>query len=92
MLAVDLDLLSDDDYVSRIDDYLDWVKGRTPAEGFDEVMIPGEPEQRCRKLREQLGIPVADEIWEEIIDWAARMGIVLSDVDANSDAHRTQVR
>ena len=92
MLAVDLDLLSDDDYVSRIDDYLEWVKGRAPAEGFDEVMIPGEPEQRCRKLREQLGIPVADEIWEEIIDWATRMGIVLSDIDASSDAHGTQAR
>ena len=92
VLAVDLDLLGDDDYVSRIDDYLEWVKGRAPAEGFDEVMIPGEPEQRCRKLREQSGIPVADEIWQEIIDWADRMGIVLSDIEANSDFHGTQVR
>ena len=55
-------------------------------------MIPGEPEQRCRKLREQSGIPVADEIWQEIIDWADRMGIVLSDIEANSDSHGAQVR
>jgi len=92
VLAVDLDLLSDDDYVSRIDDYLEWVKGRAPAEGFDEVMIPGEPEQRCRKLREQSGIPVADEIWQEIVDWTGRMGIVLSDIEENSDSRGAQVR
>ena len=91
VLAVDLDLLSDDDYVSRIDDYLEWVKGRAPADGFDEVMIPGEPEQRCRQLRKNAGIPIADEIWEEIIEWATRMGIMLSDIDVNSNSHRSQV-
>ena len=91
VLAVDLDLLSDDDYGSRIDDYLEWVKGRAPAEGFDEVMIPGEPEQRCRQLRKNAGIPIADEIWEEIIEWATRMGIMLSDIDVNSNSHRSQV-
>ena len=33
----------------------------------------------------------ADEIWEEIIEWATRMGIMLSDIDVNSNSHRSQV-
>ena len=78
VVALDLATLSDGgDFQARIDDYLAWVKSRAPAEGFDEVLIPGEPEHRCRAIRECEGIPVAREIWDELLGWIARSGIDL---------------
>tara|TARA_B100000959_G_scaffold234589_1_gene252482 strand:- start:3152 stop:4246 length:1095 start_codon:yes stop_codon:yes gene_type:complete len=76
VVALDLTTLSDGgDFQTRIDDYLSWVKSRDPADGFDEILIPGEPEYRCREVRQHLGIPVAEEIWEEILGWAERSGV-----------------
>ena len=79
MLAIDLDRLAGDEpYAARIETYLDWVKKSAPAEGFDEVLIPGEPERRCMLERERDGIPVDNEVWQELRVWADRSGIDLS--------------
>ncbi|MCL4535448.1 MAG: Ldh family oxidoreductase [Bacteroidetes bacterium] len=37
------------------------IKGVPPAPGFDEVMVPGEPELRTRQQRLREGIPLADD-------------------------------
>jgi len=42
------------------------------------VLIPGEPEQHCLAERERNGVPVADEVWQEMVVWANRGGIDLS--------------
>jgi LDH2 family malate/lactate/ureidoglycolate dehydrogenase len=79
MIAIDLDRLgAGQPYQARMDAYLDWVKLSAPAEGFDEVLIPGEPEQHCLAERERNGVPVADEVWQEMVVWANRGGIDLS--------------
>lgn len=79
MLAIDLDRLAGDEpYAARIETYLDWVKKSAPAEGFDEVLIPGEPERRCMLERERDGIPVDNEVWQELRVWADRSSIDLS--------------
>ncbi len=37
-----------------------------PAQGHDEVLVPGEPEERTRAARQRDGIPVADTTWHEL--------------------------
>lgn len=37
-----------------------------PADGHDEVLVPGEPEERIRAERERAGIPIPDPIWQEL--------------------------
>jgi len=46
-----------------------------PAPGFDEVLMPGDPEVRSRAARERDGIPMEDAIWQQIVDCAAGLGI-----------------
>ena len=51
------------------------VKAAAPAEGFSEVLLPGDVERRCRAEREQSGIPVSEGVWKEIGKAAAELGI-----------------
>lgn len=37
-----------------------------PAHGHDEVLVPGEPEERTRATRERDGIPIAEPTWREL--------------------------
>ena len=45
------------------------------APGFKEVLLPGAPEDRVQETRQRDGIPIADDIWESIVDTAASVGI-----------------
>lgn len=47
------------------------VKACPPAEGFEEVMMPGEPERRTRERRSRTGIPVPEGT-RRLVDVAAR--------------------
>ena len=39
------------------------LKAIPPAPGFDEVLVPGEPEQRTQAERERDGIPLPPTLW-----------------------------
>lgn len=67
-------------YRERTESYLAWVKSCAPAPGFGEVMVPGEPEQRCREARLAEGIAVPPEIRATLCAWAGRLGVDLADV------------
>lgn len=43
-----------------------------PAEGSDGAMAPGEPEYRNIQRREAEGIPLQDEVWEDLLRLSGR--------------------
>jgi LDH2 family malate/lactate/ureidoglycolate dehydrogenase len=51
------------------------IKAVPPAEGFDEVLLPGEPEARTRVTRLRDGIPLSEPIWEELLNTARSVGV-----------------
>ncbi len=51
--------VSEDDYRARIDTLIDRMKSAPLAEGFAEVLVPGEPEDRFEAERRKSGIPYA---------------------------------
>jgi len=53
------------------------VRSTPPTEGFDEVLIPGDPERRSAERRRKQGIPVADETWAAIAKTAEELGVSL---------------
>jgi LDH2 family malate/lactate/ureidoglycolate dehydrogenase len=63
------------EYGRRVDWMIEQVKAVPPAEGFSEVLVPGEPEQRERARREAEGIPVPEATWAEIIRVAEDLGV-----------------
>ena len=59
-------------------DYVEFFKSVRPAPGFDEVMLPGEPEARTATERRAHGIPVDDVTltgaawWRLRPEWVSR--------------------
>ena len=52
-----------------------WIKASPPAPGFDEVLLPGEPEQRAFAQRSAEGIPLDERSLADIV--AAGVGLGL---------------
>jgi LDH2 family malate/lactate/ureidoglycolate dehydrogenase len=51
------------------------VKAVPPQPGFDEVLIPGEPEYRTRLTRERDGIPIAPDTWRAVCEISEPLGV-----------------
>jgi uncharacterized oxidoreductase len=69
-----------------VDRLVEYVKSSKLAEGFAEILIPGEPERRERERRERDGIPLDEESWRQIRGTAARYGVKIPDNNLNSSA------
>jgi len=52
-----------------------YIKSSPRAEGFDEVLLPGEPESRTAKVRQETGIPLDDKTWQAILASAESVGV-----------------
>jgi LDH2 family malate/lactate/ureidoglycolate dehydrogenase len=63
------------DYGRRIDWMIDQVTAVPPAEGFTEVLVPGERAQREQQRRAAEGIPVAPATWEAVRRTATELGV-----------------
>lgn len=67
LLAIDIErFVPQDVFRDQVRQLIDYVKDTPTAEGFDEVLAPGEFEYRHRRQRSQEGIPVPDEVWAEV--------------------------
>jgi hydroxycarboxylate dehydrogenase B len=42
------------------------IRNSLPRPGFDEVLLPGQPETRARSLSDEKGIEIDAETWAEI--------------------------
>jgi uncharacterized oxidoreductase len=57
------------------------VRSSCVAPGFDEVLLPGEPERRSTAARTRDGIPVDDTTWRDICAAAASLGITDAEIE-----------
>jgi uncharacterized oxidoreductase len=60
---------------------LAYIRATAPAEGFDRVRLPGDPERESMAERLANGIPIDDNTWAQIKEAAASVG--LNDVAAS---------
>jgi LDH2 family malate/lactate/ureidoglycolate dehydrogenase len=67
--------VSIDEYRARMDTLTKRVKSTPLAEGFDEILMPGEPESRQEKLRLATGIPYRREDLEQLLSEARTAGV-----------------
>ena len=51
-----------------------------PAPGFDEVLLPGEPERRAAQERSAAGIPVDATTWQDVQEAATKLGITDAEI------------
>jgi len=81
MAAIDIAALTDvETFKERVDDLIDAIKGLPTAEGFNEILVAGEPEDRIYAERAQQGIPLPLGTIERLRQEAERLGVELPPV------------
>ncbi len=76
MFAVDVTVFRPlADYEKALAKRLGQIKAVPPAPGFQEVLLPGEPEARARAKREREGIPIPEDTWKAVLSVAAELGV-----------------
>lgn len=76
VVALDPGLFRDRaDYARDVETTLRGIKAIPPAPGFEEVLLPGEPERRARVAREQQGVAVEEPTIEAIREVARSLGV-----------------
>jgi len=63
------------DYRARMDTLIERVRACPKAEGFNEILIPGEPELREEQARRRTGIPYSASEVAVLQQEAARAGV-----------------
>ena len=44
------------------------VRAVPAAPGFDRVRVPGDPEVETQARREREGIPIAEDVWQRVVE------------------------
>ena len=63
---------------SEVQAVVDWVKASPPAPSFEDIMMPGEPENRARALRELEGIEIDPKSMQDILSSGVSLGLTQS--------------
>jgi LDH2 family malate/lactate/ureidoglycolate dehydrogenase len=63
------------DYARALSLTLGRIKAVPPGPGFDEVLLPGEPEAHSRAKRESDGISIPEETWKAVCAVGAELGV-----------------
>lgn len=66
-----------EEYSQHVETLIAHVKNTPTLPGFDEILIPGEPESREREKRRKEGVYVEDETWMQIRNAAEAVGYVI---------------
>ena len=64
-----------EEFGRRMDVLIDRMKSAAPAEGYEEVLVAGEPEWRTEEERRREGIPLEAGIWEKLVAEANGLGV-----------------
>ncbi|MDI1270343.1 MAG: malate/lactate/ureidoglycolate dehydrogenase [Polaromonas sp.] len=59
--------------------FVDWLQAGPVAPGFDAVQIAGDPERAYRAQRQDQGIAVDAQTWQEIVAAGHKVGVSLPD-------------
>jgi uncharacterized oxidoreductase len=54
--------------------FVGYVKSAKPIPG-EEILVPGDQENRTRAKREAEGVPLPDDIWQSMLGTARQVGL-----------------
>lgn len=76
MIAIDPKaFVAQEEFKAWAREFIEQVKSSRKMLGVEEIMVPGEPEQKTRERRLREGIPIADEVWTELEQIAKELGV-----------------
>jgi len=63
------------DFKDQVDRLVKSIKDSPKAEGFEEILIPGEPETNERERRLREGIPISEKAWQPLVQACKEYGL-----------------
>jgi ureidoglycolate dehydrogenase (NAD+) len=76
--AIDIGLFTEvDAFQAEVDDTIDAIKALPKADGFDDILMPGEPEFQVFEERSAHGIPLPPGTVQKLKDAAAQFDLSL---------------
>lgn len=69
-----------EDFKRRVQEFVQQIKGSKKAPGFDEILVPGEPEFRNREKNLKSGVEIAEEVWAEVKQIGKEIGLDLEEI------------
>ena len=66
-----------DDYFRSATTFIEHVKSSPLAAGVDEILLPGEIEQKVKRQREADGIYIEEETCRQVVEWGRKLGVEL---------------
>jgi LDH2 family malate/lactate/ureidoglycolate dehydrogenase len=63
------------EFKTRLDRLIAHLKSAPPADGYNDVLVAGEPEWRTEEERLRTGIPLPDEVWQALLSVGLRLGV-----------------
>lgn len=67
--------ISSEEFARRMDILTDRVKGSPRASGVDEILMPGEPEFKCKERLLRAGIPLSRDVVDALKEEADKVGL-----------------
>lgn len=67
-------------FAERMDDFVARTKALPKAKGVEEILIPGEPEERMAAKRRKTGLPLTAQVLEDLKREGAVLGVALPPV------------
>lgn len=74
-IVIDPQRIGRDDVALQAQTLAGLLKSSAPAVGAAEVLMPGEPEARLQAQRRAAGVPLPENVVQELQDWAQRLGV-----------------
>jgi LDH2 family malate/lactate/ureidoglycolate dehydrogenase len=75
-LAIDIArFMPVEEFTGRMEKLVGIMKSTPAAQGYEEVLVAGDPEWRTEAERLQNGIPVDEGNWKELCETAAGLGV-----------------
>ncbi|WP_134704622.1 Ldh family oxidoreductase [Ammoniphilus sp. YIM 78166] len=68
-----------EEFSHRMDTFVERAKAVPLAQGFDEILIPGEPEERTEQQRRVTGIPLTEEVIRGLQAEVESLGLAFPD-------------
>lgn len=66
--------------------FIEFVKSARRSPGVDEILMPGELEERTRQERLRHGIPIDETTWSELVSACGQLGVSVAPPGAHSTA------
>jgi uncharacterized oxidoreductase len=76
IMAIDIAAFTGPDrFDEEVENFVEYLKSSRLMPGFEEILVPGEVEQRARRQREKDGIEVDEETWKQLCAAGRSVGV-----------------